>query len=194
MNIRSALRVGVSRFAHLGMTSIPATAKAATPAVASPPAAPAVPAAATPAPVPRVEEPAAVRTDAPDDDDDDDAECEGEEEVKKAKAAGHSGALKAVVRTEKKRCAAIFASEHAAGRIPLACELAFGTSMTAAAAIRVLSAATPDQATNPLAAALAAQPKHDIGTDAGGRSGAESPDQKLIAAAEARAKQTAKAA
>lgn len=120
-------------------------------------------------------------------DDEDEDEDGDEEEVKKASAAGYAPALAAATRIERRRGAAIFASEHAAGRLPLACELAFSRDgMKASSAIRILSAAQPENATNPLATALAEMPRHDIGIDASGKPGNETPDQRLVASAQAR--------
>lgn len=64
--------------------------------------------------------------DAADDDDDDE-----NKDVKKGR------------RAERRRCGAIMSSPHAAGRADLAASLAFNTSMSAAAAIKVLAGAAP---------------------------------------------------
>jgi hypothetical protein len=129
-----------------------------------------------------------------DDDEDDENEDDDDCDCKKAEAAGFGKSLDAAVRQERRRCAAIFSSEPAQGRVAMACELAFDlkSNMTAASAIRVLSASPKSQAATPLATALASQPRHDIG-NGGAPKVALTPDQRLAAAAAERGKQ-AKAA
>ena len=80
-----------------------------------------------------------------------DCDCEDADEenekdekaVKKARDAGHARALKAVARearrAERTRCASIFGSRHAAGRIEQAANLAFRSLLSAPAAITALS-------------------------------------------------------
>ena len=66
-----------------------------------------------------------------------------EKAVKKARDAGHARALKAVARTaarrERMRCSAIFQSGHSSGRIELAANLAFSSTMSARDAIATLA-------------------------------------------------------
>jgi hypothetical protein len=213
MTVRNRLKSTAAPASFLHLSSIPRkpaapteatpAAEAAAPAASAaeaPTASAAAPAAeaATPAaPAPAVAAPAAdeeCHRGEDDDDDDDDDDPEGdEEEVKKAQAAGHGAALAAATRMERRRCAAIFSSEHAVGRVPLACELAFDvtSNMKASKVIKVLSATAPESDTNPLAEALVSMPRYDIG-QSGVKPGAKSPDQELLAAAQDRAKATSK--
>lgn len=93
-----------------------------------------------------------------DDEDSDEEDEKDDEAVKKARAAGHARALKAVARrarrAERLRGAAIFQSAHASGRIELAANLAFNSTMSVRDAIATLAtsgemigdfAATPGQ-------------------------------------------------
>ena len=77
-------------------------------------------------------------------DDDDEADDEKDEKaVRKARAAGHARALAAMARqarrAERTRCASIFGSRHAQGRIEQAANLAFHSLLSASAAITALS-------------------------------------------------------
>ena len=76
-------------------------------------------------------------------DDKDGDDADDEKEVAKARKAGFFKALKAVgrqaARRERMRGAAIFGSQHAAGRIELAANLAFSTQLSARDAIAQLS-------------------------------------------------------
>lgn len=79
-------------------------------------------------------------------DDDDDDEEEQPSRGKKAKGARSQAALSDYKRgrqAERKRCAAIFGSQHAAKNIPQAAELAFNTTLSAEAAIGILKTAGP---------------------------------------------------
>jgi len=71
------------------------------------------------------------RTAAAEDDDDDEEEREAEEDDRDPKA-------RAARKRERARCAAIFGSKHAAGRVAAAANLAFTTKLTASQAISVL--------------------------------------------------------
>lgn len=71
-----------------------------------------------------------------DDGDDDDPDAEDDEDDKDARAENKD--VKKGRRAERKRCAAIFSSKFAAGQPDMAATLAFTTSMSPAAAIRVL--------------------------------------------------------
>ncbi len=77
--------------------------------------------------------------DSDDDDDDADVEEDDGDEKDDDKKEG-----KKARKAERDRCAKIFASQHAAGRPALAANLAFNTNMSAAAAIEVLAAASPE--------------------------------------------------
>lgn len=85
--------------------------------------------------------------------DDDEPEADGEdggdeEDEKEGKAAAQSRALSRALKNaerrgakaERDRCAAIFASEEAAGNVALAAQLAFGTGLSAREAIATLKA------------------------------------------------------
>ncbi|EKS3673750.1 hypothetical protein QL374_003775 [Salmonella enterica] len=76
-----------------------------------------------------------------DDDDDPDAEEDDGDDGKKkdGKAARQARA------SERKRCARIFGSKHAAANPALAASLAFNTGMSSAAAIGVLASSSPAQ-------------------------------------------------
>lgn len=69
--------------------------------------------------------------------DDDDSEDDGDDERKESKAVKNARAA------ERKRCARIFGSKHAAANPSLAASLAFNTGMSSAAAINVLASTAP---------------------------------------------------
>lgn len=75
---------------------------------------------------------------AEDEEDDDKAEDDEEEEDKPTSSAAARQAARAATKAERARCRAIFTSKHAAGRVAVACSLAFDTGMPAKAAIGVL--------------------------------------------------------
>ncbi|WP_049976055.1 hypothetical protein [Azospirillum sp. B506] len=98
-----------------------------------------------------------------------------------------AGGQQAAAPSERERCAAIFATPAAAGRVQLAAHLAFNTDLTVEAACAALEAApigapAPSASTgNPLAlAAMDAHPNPTVGasTDAGSLS----DDEKAAAA------------
>ena len=69
--------------------------------------------------------------------DDDDSEDDGDDNRKESKAVKNARAA------ERKRCARIFGSKHAAANPSLAASLAFNTGMSSAAAISVLASTAP---------------------------------------------------
>ncbi len=69
--------------------------------------------------------------------DDDDSEDDGDDDRKESKAVKNARAA------ERKRCARIFGSKHAAANPSLAASLAFNTGMSSAAAINVLASTAP---------------------------------------------------
>lgn len=69
--------------------------------------------------------------------DDDDSEDDGDDDRKESKAVKNARAA------ERKRCARIFGSKHAAANPSLAASLAFNTGMSSAAAINVLASTVP---------------------------------------------------
>ncbi len=75
-----------------------------------------------------------------DDEDDEDFAPKGEREQGVARRATRQGRAR-----ERARCASIFGSEHAAGRVELAAKLAFTTTLSAKAAVEIL-AASPQSA------------------------------------------------
>lgn len=96
-------------------------------------------------------------------------EGEGEEEETEA-AAAFAGVIAAAeargAAKERQRCASIFGSKHAAGRIGMAAELAFNTSLDAKAAIGVLSQSPAEKKGGALAAAMSKQKQPQVGSDA----------------------------
>jgi hypothetical protein len=72
--------------------------------------------------------------------DDDDSEDDGDDDRKESKAVKNARAA------ERKRCARIFGSKHAAANPSLAASLAFNTGMSSAAAINVLASTAPASA------------------------------------------------
>ncbi|CAO3440110.1 hypothetical protein [Azospirillum endophyticum] len=96
-----------------------------------------------------------------------------------------------VRRKERERCAAIFASPAATGRVEMAATLAFGTDLTAQQAIAVLetapAAAAPPPApaaqspANPLAAAMAALGNPPITPDGGASAGGDDVSAEVAA-------------
>ena len=75
--------------------------------------------------------------DAEEEEDEPDAEDDGDDDRKESKA------VKSARIAERKRCARIFGSKHAAANPSLAASLAFNTGMSSAAAIDVLASTTP---------------------------------------------------
>ncbi|WJV37316.1 hypothetical protein QVN03_18135 [Raoultella terrigena] len=75
--------------------------------------------------------------DAEEEEDDPDAEDDGDNDRKESKA------VKSARIAERKRCARIFGSKHAAANPSLAASLAFNTGMSSAAAIDVLASTAP---------------------------------------------------
>ena len=75
--------------------------------------------------------------DDPDASEDDDSEDDGDDDRKESKAVKNARAA------ERKRCARIFGSKHAAANPSLAASLAFNTGMSSAAAINVLASSAP---------------------------------------------------
>ncbi|HCD4092234.1 TPA: hypothetical protein NBP67_002932, partial [Escherichia coli] len=67
----------------------------------------------------------------------DDSEDDGDDDRKESKAVKNARAA------ERKRCARIFGSKHAAANPSLAASLAFNTGMSSAAAIDVLASTAP---------------------------------------------------
>ena len=82
---------------------------------------------------------------------DDDSEDDGDDDRKESKAVKNARAA------ERKRCARIFGSKHAAANPSLAASLAFNTGMSSAAAINVLASSAP--------AAAASQPSRKRSLD-----------------------------
>src|SRR5690606_13785020 len=94
-----------------------------------------------------------------------------------AKPAAKPDALRQAVLGERERCAEIFGSAEAAGRVAMAASLAFETDLTAAQAIGLLKTA-PKQGGS-LAARMAAAPDPKLG--AGGESGASLAEEDRLA-------------
>lgn len=112
---------------------------------------------------------------------------DGEEDEASGTEDKNAGSQQAAAPSERERCAAIFASPAAAGRVQLAAHLAFNTDLTVEAACAVLEAApigasTPGASTgNPLA--LAAMDAHTNPTvGASTDTGTMSDDEKAAAA------------
>ncbi|MGS3451757.1 hypothetical protein ACB376_28070 [Klebsiella electrica] len=107
--------------------------------------------------------------DASDDDPDDDpdaADDDGDDDRKESKAVKNARI------SERKRCATIFRSKHAAANPSLAASLAFNTGMSSAAAIDVLASTAPASqplATNKRSLDQRMQESHDVrlGQDGG---------------------------
>lgn len=100
-----------------------------------------------------------------DEDDDDEQGEEDEAELSKCKAAGFSRALRAAVRTERRRCRAIFGNQACAGRVPLACDLAFGTNLTAKQVVSALKNTPVAGGSGMLARAMERTARTRIGQD-----------------------------
>lgn len=118
-----------------------------------------------------------------DGDDDDDQDDEDETEVKKAKAAGFGKAIRAARRIERKRGDAIFTSKHAAGRIPMACELAFQNTLSAKKSVALLASTPKEAAANGLKSRMDASRQPRIGNDHPETTRRETAGQSLVAAA-----------
>jgi len=117
----------------------------------------------------------------------DGTETDEETDGKDKPGAGDDAQASAV--TERERCAAILAAPAAAGRVQLACHLAFNTSLSVADAVTALeaapSAAAPAATTgNPLAlAAMDGHPNPAVGgaADTSGQSGDDQAAAAVLA-------------
>ncbi|HAT2288142.1 TPA: hypothetical protein I8190_004990 [Citrobacter freundii] len=89
--------------------------------------------------------------DDPDASEGDDSEEDGDDDRKESKAVKNARAA------ERKRCARIFGSRHAAANPSLAASLAFNTGMSSAAAINVMASSAP--------ATASSQPSHKRSLD-----------------------------
>lgn len=112
------------------------------------------------------------------------AEEEDEEEADLEEDEEETPAARAARRRERRRCAAILGSREAAGRVPLACSLAFDTNLSPNAARKVLAAAPREGfgGSSPLSAAMrqVRSPKLGPGGDAAApRSEAELASQVI---------------
>ncbi|GKX39567.1 MULTISPECIES: hypothetical protein [Pectobacterium] len=90
---------------------------------------------------------------------DDDSDDDGDDDRKESKA------VKSARIAERKRCARIFGSKHAAANPSLAASLAFNTGMSSAAAIDVLASTAPasqPQATRQRSLDQRMQESHDV--------------------------------
>ena len=113
----------------------------------------------------------------PDDEDEKAGEDEDEEKAKKAKAKGKTYAAGRA--DERKRCAAIFASEHAAGLPHVAAQLAFTTGLSASEAIAVMAGVAitnpPQGKRGGLADRMATTAIPNVGDDGGKKADASTP-------------------
>ncbi|MBP0996660.1 hypothetical protein J8629_06205 [Serratia fonticola] len=91
----------------------------------------------------RDEEDAEEDDDEKDMEDDDDSDPDAEDDDDAGAEEDDSTNVKKGSRAERKRCAAIFGSKHAAGRPDMAAHLAFNTRMSAREAISTLAAMGP---------------------------------------------------
>lgn len=111
--------------------------------------------------------------DDPDASEDDDSDDDGDDDRKESKA------VKSARIAERKRCATIFRSKHAAANPSLAASLAFNTGMSSAAAIDVLASTAPapqPQATRKRSLDQRMQESHDVrlGQDSESKAGGKS--------------------
>lgn len=111
--------------------------------------------------------------DAEEEEDEPDAEDDGDDDRKESKA------VKSARIAERKRCARIFGSKHAAANPSLAASLAFNTGMSSAAAINVLASTaqvSQPQATRKRSLDQRMQESHDVrlGQDGGNKAGGKS--------------------
>jgi hypothetical protein len=104
------------------------------------------------------------------DDDNKDPDAEDEDDKKDAKAAKGKGQSYAAGRAdERKRCALIFATPHAAGQAHVAARLAFSTNLSATEAIGLLAetSASIPQGKHGLGERMANVPSPAVGPDGG---------------------------
>ncbi|HCT8862355.1 TPA: hypothetical protein OUA98_005315 [Klebsiella michiganensis] len=111
--------------------------------------------------------------DDPDASEDDDSDDDGDNDRKESKA------VKSARIAERKRCATIFRSKHAAANPSLAASLAFNTGMSSAAAIDVLASTAPasqPKATRGRSLDQRMQESHDVrlGLDGDNKAGGKS--------------------
>jgi len=124
---------------------------------------------------------------------DENAEDEDSEETKSAarKPGKTSKALRAAIakgrKAERDRCAAIFASPHAAGREAMAAQLAFSTNLNATEAIAILQATPKGGKADDLASRMATVTQPTLGPGGDGGAGGSKPGASLIENAKKRA-------
>ncbi|WIO40982.1 hypothetical protein P2G42_13475 [Klebsiella electrica] len=111
--------------------------------------------------------------DAEEEEDEPDAEDDGDDDRKESKAVKNARIA------ERKRCATIFRSKHAAANPSLAASLAFNTGMSSAAAIDVLASTAPasqPKATRGRSLDQRMQESHDVrlGQDGDNKAGGKS--------------------
>lgn len=128
------------------------------------------------------DEPESTEGDEPEAEGEDEPEGEGEEDDTEAAAfaaviaaAEARGAAK-----ERERCASIFGSQHAAGRIGMAAELAFNTGLDVKTAVGVLAQSPAEKKGGGLAAAMAQQKNPALGNGGTGSKGTQSADSRLV--------------
>jgi len=111
-------------------------------------------------------------TEANDGEGDDDDEEDGEEEA----------SAKAARKKERQRCAGIFASPAAEGRIGLACQLAFNSNLSVKSAVAIMKKAPSGAAAtgSGLAAAMAKFGSPAVGADGSKKTGQVRPDARAI--------------
>ncbi|UAN52911.1 hypothetical protein KGP26_07570 [Serratia sp. JSRIV002] len=119
----------------------------------------------------RDEEDAEEDDDEKDMEDDDDSDPDAEDDDDAGAEEDDSTDVKKGSRAERKRCAAIFGSKHAAGRPDMAAHLAFNTRMSAREAISTLAAMGPATALPTKRSSLDERMQAEqvrLGPDAGG--------------------------
>ncbi|WP_447880770.1 hypothetical protein [Serratia fonticola] len=119
----------------------------------------------------RDEEDAEEDDDEKDMEDDDDSDPDAEDDDDAGAEEDDSTDVKKGSRAERKRCAAIFGSKHAAGRPDMAAHLAFNTRMSAREAISTLAAMGPATAVPTKRSSLDERMQAEqvrLGPDAGG--------------------------
>lgn len=119
-------------------------------------------------------------SDAKAEDPDDEEKAEDDKDEEKAQASKPKGKSYAAGRAdERKRCAAIFASEHASGLPHVAAQLAFTTSLSATDAIAVMAGVAitnpPQGKRGGLADRMASTSIPNVGDDGGKKADASTP-------------------
>lgn len=116
--------------------------------------------------------------------------ADGDDDEEQVSAEATAAISRAAVKAERKRCASIFGDPAAANNVALACELAFGTNLSAKRVVSIMKQGAPAAKGGGLGAAMRGVKVPQLGND-GGRAdggGGEEATKALAAAIDSRNK------